>query len=512
MAANVVASSQPLATQAGVEAFRRGGNAVDAALATAITLTVVEPVMNGIGSDAFCILWDGNELHGLNASGRSPMDASIEDYRGMKEMPLYGWDTVTVPGCVSAWVSMSEKFGALPFEDLFESAIRYASDGFLVSPITAERWQDAPETYAEFEDFKSFLVNGNAPLAGELFRHSDQAKTLEEIARTKGESFYRGALASKMVETANAAGNKLSMSDLNQHSADWVGTISQSYGDYQLHEIPPNGQGLAALIALGILDQFDMEQYAVDSIDSFHLQIEAMKLAFADLYRYVSDFDHLEFDVKYFLDEGYLKQRAALIDIQQAGNPDYGVPDQSGTIYLSTADSNGMMVSFIQSNYHGFGSGIVIPDTGICLQNRGAGFNLIPGHPNQFAGGKRPFHTIIPGFLMEGDQPRMSFGVMGGPMQAQGHVQMVLRICTYGQNPQTASDAPRWQVVENNGVAIESGLPVALYEGLKQRGHVIHEQTLNPEFSMGGAQLILKTDHGYIAGSDHRKDGQAAGF
>lgn len=517
MARNIVATSQPLAVQAGIAALRDGGNAVDAALAAAITLTVVEPTDNGIGADAFCILWDGTKLHGLNASGRSPAAVAASDFDGRSEIPLRGWDAVTVPGCVSAWVALSKRFGKLPFARLFDAAIGYARHGFMVSPITAEKWRDAPEIFADFPDFAPFLPDGRAPHAGQLFRFPGQAETLESIADSHGESFYRGALADKIVTAADAAGAKLSRADLAGHRCDWVGTVSKRYdsqncGAVELHEIPPNGQGLAALIMLGIIERHDIRRYEIDSANFFHLQIEAMKLAFADAHRYIADDAHLEFPAQRLLDPDYLAKRAALVDMTRAGHPEYGLPDPGGTVYLTAADENGMMVSYIQSNFWGFGSGIVIPGTGISLHNRGAGFNLTPGHPNCIAGGKRPFHTLIPGFLLRGGQPLMSFGVMGGPMQPQGHAQMVIRICDYGQNPQSASDAPRWQVMADNHIALEAGVAPAVKEELQRRGHRLISGAPDQMFSMGGAQLIYATADGYIAGSDHRKDGMAAGF
>lgn len=517
LAKNIVAASQPLAVQAGIAALQDGGNAVDAALATAITLTVVEPTGNGIGSDAFCILSDGGRLHGLNASGRSPATVSASDFDGLDKMPLRGWDSVTVPGCVSAWAALSERFGKLPFARLFDAAIGYARHGFAVSPVTAEGWSEAPETFKAFPDFAPFLPGGRAPAPGQLFRFPQQADTLESIADSKGESFYRGALADKIAAAAADAGAKLSRADLAGHRCDWVGTLSHRYGsqhhgEVEAHEIPPNGQGLAALIMLGIVEHHGIRRYEADSADFFHLQIEAMKLAFADAHRYIADHQHLEFPAPRLLDPDYLKQRSALIDMNKAGNPGYGLPANGGTVYLASADQNGMMVSYIQSNFWGFGSGIVIPGTGISLQNRAADFSLTPGHPNRIAGGKRPFHTIIPGFLTRGGRPLMSFGVMGGPMQPQGHAQMVIRVCDYGQNPQSASDAPRWQVMENNRIALESGVDERVKAELLRRGHRLHDGEADGMFSMGGAQLIYATADGYIAASDHRKDGMAAGF
>lgn len=512
MAKNMVAGSQILAVQAGLSMLHQGGNAVDAALATAIALTVVEPTMNGIGGDGFCIVWDGEKLHGLNASGRCPDAVKPDDFAGLDEMPFRGWGSVTVPGQVSGWVALSDRFGKLPFEKLFERAIDYANSGFQVTPITGRLWAKAPAEFADFEDFAPFLPDNRAPLTGEIFRFPDQAKTLERIATTKGEAFYRGDLAEKIVNTAKRDNAKLSMTDLDNHRADWVDLISQQYHDYELHEIPPNGQGLAALIMLGILQHHDISQYEIDSADSVHCQIEAMKLAFADAYRYIADPSYMEIDVKALLDDEYFKNRAQLINMKKAIDHQYGLPNQSGTVYLTAADQSGMMVSYIQSNYYGFGSGIVIPETGISLQNRGYGFVLDAEHPNQVGGGKRPFHTIIPGFLTKNEKPVMSFGVMGGHMQPQGHAQMVIRICDFGQNPQAASDAPRWQIFGNNQILLEDGFSHDVCDELKKRGHKINPNDENTMFSMGGAQLILKSGDGYIGGSDHRKDGMAAGF
>ncbi|MCA9838289.1 MAG: gamma-glutamyltransferase family protein [Trueperaceae bacterium] len=513
MAKNIVSTSQPLAAQAGLRMLLKGGNAVDAALAAAITLTVVEPTSNGIGSDAFAILWDGKQLRGLNASGRSPAALTPERFKGKKSVPLRGWDAVTVPGCVSAWVELSQKFGKLDFETLFEPAIGYARDGYLVSPITARAWSFAPQTFAEFDAFKAgFLPGGHAPKAGEVFKFPDQAKTLELIASSKGEAYYRGSLAEAIAADAKKHGGLMTEEDLANHKADWVGTISKAYGDIELHEIPPNGQGLAALLMLGILKHHDIEQYELDSANSLHVQLEAMKLALADIYRYVSDPATMDISVDELLSDDYLAERAKLIDMTKAQDPKHGVPERGGTVYLTAADENGMMVSFIQSNYYGFGSGIVVPGTGISMQNRGAGFVLDEGHPNEVGPAKRPFHTIIPAFVTQKGQPLMSYGVMGGPMQAQGHAQMVIRMFNYDQNPQTASDAPRWRIMEGFEVAIESGFKDEVLNDLTSRGHVLHKAELGTDFSFGGAQLIYKAEGGYIAGSDHRKDGHAVGY
>ena len=511
MGNNVVATSQPLSSQAGLLMLHNGGNAVDAVLASAIALTILEPTGNGIGSDCFALVWDGSKLHGINGSGRAPAAWNRERFAHLDEMPKHGWDSVTIPGAVSAWSELSRQFGRLPFAKLFEPAIRYASSGFPVSPITAARWGEAAEKFCNFEGFRNtFLTEGRAPVPGEIFTLPDGAETLAEIAETKGESFYRGDLARTISRASADQGGVMTFDDLASHRAEWVAPLSQRYRGYELYEIPPNGQGIAALIAMGILDCFDIAKYPVDTADSIHLQAEAMKLAFSDVFAHIADLESMKIDPRSLLDPVYLQQRAESIDLKKARFPECGIPRERGTVCLSAADAGGMMVSFIQSNFHGFGSGVIVPGTGISLNNRGFGFSLDGGHPNCVAGGKKPFHTIIPGFVMKNSQPVMSFGVMGAHMQAQGHVQMMTRIFDYDQNPQSASDAPRWQVMPDLRLALESGFGQEVEEELRSRGH---ELLLGePEHIFGGAQLIMKSGDGYISGSDHRKDGQAVCF
>ncbi len=512
LAANVVATSQPLAAQAGLRMLLKGGNAVDAALATAITLTVVEPTMNGIGSDAFALIWDGTELHGLNASGRAPQAWSPPRFAGREAMPFVGWDSVTVPGAVSGWVAMSERFGKLPFDALFEPAIEYAERGFPVSPTIARQWQLQAPLLLDRPGFAdAFLPNGRPPNAGELFRHPEQAKTLRMIAETRGEAFYRGILARAIAGASRAQGGAMTEEDLASHRADWVAPISQHYLGLDVHEIPPNGQGIAALMALGILSHLDHARTEVDSADSMHLQVEAMKLAFADVYRYVADPLAMKISAGNLLDPDYLRTRAALIDRKRAQDFGPGVPKSSGTVYLTAADASGTMVSYIQSNYAGFGSGVVIPGTGISLQNRGACFTLEAGHPNQVAPGKRPFHTIIPAFATKAGKALMSFGVMGGDMQAQGHMQMVVRLVDHQQNAQAASDAARWKITKENELAVEHAVSAVTVAELARRGHQVR-QTERWSMEFGSAQLIYRMDSGYLAASESRRDGQAVGF
>ena len=512
LARSAVATSQPLAAQAGLRMMLRGGNAVDAALAAAITLTVVEPVSNGIGSDAFALVWDGGQLHGLNASGRAPRGWSPEYFACREAMPLTGWNTVTVPGAVSAWVTLSQRFGKLAFADLFEPAIEYASRGFAVSPTVAGQWQRQVDGLREAPGFAAaFMPRGRASMAGERFAFPDQGRTLHLIAESGGEAFYRGELAEKMVAHSEAYGGTMALADLADHRVDWVDPIDKDYRGHRIHEIPPNGQGIAALMALGMLEHFDISALAVDSPDSLHVQIEAMKLAFADVYRHVADPKHMPVDSADLLAPEYLAERARLIDPRRAQEFGHGSPPRGGTVYLTAADASGMMVSLIQSNYMGFGSGVVVPGTGISLQNRGACFSLAQGHPNQVAGGKRPFHTIIPAFVTRNGKPLMSFGVMGGDMQPQGHTQIMIRLADYGQNPQAACDAPRWKVMRDFSVAFEAAVPQATKAELARRGHRIADIG-SSYMDFGAGQFIYCLDDGYLAASDPRRDGQAVGF
>ncbi|NHJ22348.1 MAG: gamma-glutamyltransferase family protein [Candidatus Lokiarchaeota archaeon] len=512
LAKNIVSTSHPLACQAGLSMIRKGGNAVDAAIATAITLAVVEPVNNGIGSDAFAIVFDGKKLTGLNASGKSPAAWTPDHFAKYTTMPLLGWDSVTIPGAVSAWVALSKKYGQLKFKELFEPAIYYAENGFLVSPITATLWKQLAVMYKKdkFPAFhETFLPTGGAPKPGELFKNLNQAATLTEIANTDGESFYAGELAKKIVNHAKDTGGLISREDLENHQVMWENLLTMEYNGVTLHELPPNGQGVTALVMLGILKNFDLDQFECDSPQSMHLQIEAMKLAFSDAYRYISDKTFLEFDPSLILSPDYLADRANLIDQQKAQRFNFGNPPTGDTVYLTTADAEGMMVSYIQSNYLGFGSGIVIPGTGISLQDRGNGFNLIEGHPNQVGPEKRPYHTIIPAFVTKNGEPLMSFGVMGGAMQPQGHAQMMVRIFEYNQNPQAALDAPRWRVMEGLQVNLEPSFNKEAQDQLKRMGHQVYR---GHYFEFGGGQIIYRLKDGYLAASDPRKDGQAVGY
>ncbi len=505
-----VATSQHLATLAGMEMFWAGGNAVDAALASAIALTVVEPTSNGIGSDAFALVWDG-KLHGLNASGKSPQNLTLESFTGMEQVPSLGWLPVTVPGVVSAWMSLSQRWGKLPFEQLFEPAIRYAEAGFPVSPVTAQAWKRAeaiylPLTAPEFEPFKQVFFPGNrAPNTGEVWGSEAHATTLRAIATSGGEAFYRGEIAQAIANFAAATGGFLTTTDFATHTADWVEPISTDYRDLTVWEIPPNTQGIATLMALNILEGFNISQYPRESVESYHLQIEAMKLAFADVHRYVADSRFMEVAIPHLLDKAYATQRQQLIGEQAIPLALPGLP-QGGTVYLTAADSD-LMVSFIQSNYEGFGSGILIPGTGIALQNRGVGFTLEAGHPNQLAPAKRSLHTIIPGFLTQGTEPLGAFGVMGGAMQPQGHLQVVVNMADYGMNPQTALDAPRWRFLIGKSVLLEATVPDSIARALAVRSHDIQISEQKGHFGKG--QIILHREGVLVAASESRADGLA---
>jgi len=513
-ARNAVATSQPLAVQAGVAMLQAGGNAVDAALATAIALTVVEPCSNGIGSDLFAIVADRGELAGLNASGRAPAAVSPARYAGLPEMPRRGWESVTIPGAVAGWAALSQRYGALPFADLFVPAIRYARDGFAVSPVVAAKWAAAVDLIPPGLGFaEHFLPRGRAPRAGETFSCAPMAASLERIAATHGNAFYRGELAAAILRHAHEHGAAHTLEDFAAHTVDWVAPLALDYGGATVHELPPNGQGVAALMALGILRSFDLEALPPDSVASQHLQIEAMKLAFADTYRYVGDPAAMTLPSAALLDPDYLALRARRIDPGRAQDFGPGSPPKGGTVYLCAADANGMMVSLIQSNYLGFGSGVVVPGTGISLQNRGACFSLTPGHPNEIGGGKRPFHTIIPGFLTRDGAPFAAFGVMGGPIQPPGHVQTLTRLLTYGMNPQAALDAPRWKLEGGLAVDLEPSAGDELRRGLAALGHEI-AAVADPYMDFGAGQFIVRNEAegGYVAASDPRRDGQAAGF
>lgn len=513
----MVATSQPLAAQAGLDILKKGGNAIDAAIATAACLTVVEPTSNGIGGDAFAIVWAKGGLYGLNASGPAPQGISIEAVKaaGHEQMPAYGWYPVTVPGAPSAWVALSERFGKLPLTEVLKPAIDYAENGFPISPTLGYYWDLAFNKYtrllsgAEFEPwFQTFAPEGRAPKVGEVWKSPAHARTLRSIAESKGESFYRGELAEKIDATSREHGGFLRKEDLAAYAPSWVEPIHVTYKGYDVWEIPPNGQGLVALLALNLLKGFEFP--AKDTVDTYHKQMEAIKLAFADGLKYITQRDKMSVTVEELLSEAYAKERRALIG-EEALLPEPGEPARSGTVYLAAADGEGNMVSYIQSNYMGFGSGIVIPDTGIAMQNRGHNFSLDPAHENRLEPGKKTYHTIIPGFLTKDGQPVGPFGVMGGFMQPQGHVQVVMNLVDFQLNPQAALDAPRWQWIEGKTVEVEPHFPEHLALSLARKGHEIKRTLGSGGFGRG--QIIVRNEHGVLTGgTDFRTDGCVAAW
>ena len=515
---NVVATSHPAAAQAGMRMLWHGGNAVDAAIATAAAMTIVEPVSNGLGSDAFCILWDGQQVLGLNASGRAPQAWTPEYFRGKygadaKSPPQRGWDAVTVPGAVAGWVALSERFGKLPFADLLQPAIEIAERGYAVPTVVQQKWAAAARLLASLPGYaEAFMPRGRAPEVGELFRFEAAARALRLIAQSKGSALYGGEIAEAAQRHAREHGAVMTAADFSAYRPEWVTPLAQDYRGHTLHEIPPNGQGIAAQIALGILQNFDLASLPADSAESQHLQIEAMKLAFADVYRHVAEPSSMELTPAQMLDTAYLADRARLIDPTRAQDFRAGNPVKGGTIYLTAADERGMMVSFIQSNYMGFGSGVVVPGYGLSLQNRGHAFSLAATSPNVVAPGKRPFHTIIPAFLTKDGQPVMSFGVMGANMQPQGHLQTLVRMLDHRQHPQAACDAPRWRYNAGLELNVESAMNPATVQGLVERGHRL-EVIEDSYQDFGAGQFIWRlgdpATEGYVAASDPRRDGQA---
>jgi len=500
----MVATSQPLAAQAGLQVLQAGGNAIDAAIATAAALTVVEPTANGIGGDAFALVWTGGQLHGLNASGPAPAAISLAalSATGLKAMPKYGPLPVTVPGAPSAWRALSERFGRLPLSRTLAAAIELAADGFPLSPMVALGWEQAHKLFSEefkaahFQAwFDTFAGGGRAPRPGEIWRSPGHARTLQMIGEDGAEGFYRGPLAEKIAACVRSAGGYLDVADLAAYRPEWVTPIRVDYRGYDVWEIPPNGHGLVALMALNILKGFEFSER--DCLLTHHRQIEAVKLAFADGLAHIAEPGHMRVAVSDLLSDAYADERRALIG-ERASLPMPGQPPKGGTVYLSTADAEGNMVSFIQSNYMGFGSGLVVPGTGIALHNRGNNFSLDPDHPNCLAPGKRPYHTIIPGFLSRDGQAVGPFGVMGGFIQPQGHVQVVMNSVDFGLNPQAALDAPRWQWEEGNRVQVEHGTAPHLFHGLAGLGHEVSWS--GSRLAFGRGQIIWRGGDGVLAG------------
>lgn len=516
----MVCTSQPLASQAGLTILQQGGNAIDAAIATAICQTIVEPTNNGLGSDCFALVWTGGKLHGLNGSGYAPQRLTPEAVAASgatEKMPLRGWEAVTVPGAPSAWAELHKRFGRLPFAKLFEPAIYYAEQGYPVSPIVARFWQEGIDALTPYKNnpaiapwFATFDVHGNgvAPQTGELVTLPDHAKTLRILADSYCESYYRGELAQRLVEFSDKTGGYLSLEDLADYRAEWVEPVHINYHGYDVWEMPPNGHGITALMALNILK--DMEIGAKDTGDTFHKQIEAMKLAFADGMHYIADPRYMQTRVEELLSDAYAAQRRALIG-ETALEPTHGKPFCGGTVYLCTADGEGNMVSFIQSNYKDFGSGIVLPGYGINLNDRGAGFSLNPELDDYLAPRKKPYHTIIPGFLTHEGEAVGPFGVMGAYMQPQGHVQVIMNTVDWLLNPQSALDAPRWQWIAGKEIWLESSVAPEIVEDLRRRGHEV--RVLEDDTTFGRGEIIWRDSNGVLAGAtEPRADGVVAAW
>jgi gamma-glutamyltranspeptidase/glutathione hydrolase len=518
----MVCTSQALASAAGAQMLRRGSNAVDAAVCAAAVLGVVEPFSTGIGGDCFMLIWNAAEsqLYGLNGSGRAPAALSVEllRARGLSAMPAHGMLPVTVPGAVDAWCEALRRFGSQSLAAVLQPAIEYARDGFAVSEIIAHQW-DLITRFGVLQHpdaLRAFTIDGRAPRLGEMFRTPALAATLQRIATGGADAFYRGEIAQHIVDFSAANGGVHALEDFAEHRSTWVTPIATDYRGYRLYEIPPNGQGLTALIALNILENFDVAAHPLGSPECLHLRIEAIKLAFADRNRYIADPEHADVPTTALLSKDYAYDRAALINSQRAlKQPAHGRVTGTDTVYLTAADGAGNVVSLINSLYFPFGSGMVAGDTGVTLQNRGYGFVVDPAHPNCVAPRKRPFHTIIPAMLFRDGRPVVSFGVMGGDIQAQGHVQVVSNLVDYDLNIQEALDYPRFHYLEDDRVAFEPEHDDEVRQRLAQLGHhVLGEEAVLARGGFGGGQgIMIDPATGCLwGGSDRRKDGSAIGF
>ncbi len=538
----MVATSQPLAAQAGLRILQQGGNAVDAAVATAACLSVVEPTGNGLGGDAFAIVWMQEELFGLNSSGRSPrlLTHDVVKKNGHESVPFDGLIPITVPGIPAAWAALNTRFGKLSLTECLSPAIEYAEKGFVVAPITAELWQKAHDHYAKAASkhpslrhfFQAFTYEGKCPQAGSLWRMPHQAQTLKAIAQSQAKAFYSGALAEQIDAFMQKEGGYLRGEDLADFTPQWVKPISVEYGQHKVWELPPNGHGIVSLMALQILNNFDMSH--ADNPETLHKLIEAVKLAFVDGLAHIADPAHMRVSVEDLLHKDFASMRASLIG-KTALDPAPVSPPKGGTVYLATADGQGNMVSYIQSNYTGFGSGVVVPNTGIALQNRGACFSMDAAHPNAVGSKKLPYHTIIPGFITKSDSTNASstscgtsapfgsfepfgpFGMMGGFIQPQGHVMLAHRMLDQHLNPQAALDAPRFRWVQGRTVEVEASFPPSLAEALQRKGHDIRYGTVSDR-DFGRGQCIWQkratkdSPPLFMGGTEPRTDGQVAAY
>ena len=521
----MAATSHPLATQAAIDILKDGGNAIDAAIAANALLGLVEPTGCGVGGDLFAIIWDAKtkQLYGLNASGPSPKNSSIEfmKSKGITQIPRYGPHPVTVPGAVAGWSAMHKRFGNKEFHTLFESAIDYAVNGFPVTELIAYYLEGSAENFQNFPNFKSvWMPNGTIPKKGDIFRNPHLANTYQSIANSYGESFYKGEIAEEIVKSLKSQGGAMQMSDLINYAPEWVEPVSTNYRGYDVWELPPNGQGIAALQILNILENFDISSMTLDSTEYIHLFTEAKKLAYEDRAKFYADPKFADIPLERLISKKYARERSKLINFEQAADSfEAGNLENGDTIYLTVADKDGNMVSLIQSNYWGMGSGMVPNNVGFMLHDRGMMFSLDPEHNNSLIGGKRPFHTIIPAFVTHDGDPFISFGVMGGAMQPQGHAQIIINLVDFGMNLQEAGDAPRirhsgssqptGEVMTKGGyLSLESGFSQKTRVGLETLGHKIQDEI----GGYGGYQAIMKKNDVYFGASESRKDGHASGY
>ena len=520
----MAATSHPLATQTAIDVLKSGGNAIDAAIAANAVLGLVEPTGCGIGGDLFAIVWDEktNQLYGLNSSGPASEKMSIDyvNQQGFKKIPAYGALPVTVPGAVAGWSALHDKFGKLPFENLFDNAIDYANDGFPVTELIAYYLDRSSSVFQDYENFSSvWMPSGSTPKKGEIFKNPLLAKTYQAIAKTNGKSFYEGSTADEIISILNENGNPMSLNDLRNFSPEWVDPVSTNYRGYDVWELPPNGQGIAALQILNILENYDLRNMGFDSAEYIHLFVEAKKLAFEDRAKYYADSNFSSIPTTRLISKEYALERNKLINMSTAAKRfDAGLED-GDTIYLTVADKYGNMISLIQSNYRGMGSGIVPDNSGFMLQDRGEMFNMDPSHKNSLIGGKRPFHTIIPAFITKDNVPFISFGLMGGAMQPQGHAQIVVNLIDFDMNLQEAGDAPRIRhmgsseptgevMIDGGYLTLESGFSTDVKQQLSKLGHTIKDE----KGGYGGYQAIMLIDDVYYGASESRKDGQASGY
>ena len=521
----MAATSHPLATQTAISILKNGGNAIDAAIAANAVLGLVEPTGCGIGGDLFAIIWSSDEkkLFGLNSSGPAPKNISINKLKqkGLEKIPPYGPLPVTVPGAVAGWVSIHKKFGLLEFDELFKDAINYAENGFPVSELVSYYLERSSKIFATYPNFKDvWMPNGKTPKKGEIFINKNLAQNYKEIANTYGKSFYSGKIAENIVNTVNAQGGFFSLSDLNSFKPEWINPVSTNYRGYDVWELPPNGQGIAALQILNILERFDIESMGFGTSDYIHLFTEAKKVVYEDRAKYYADTNFSDIPVEKLISKEYAKERSKLINLKKSSksfNP--GNLENGDTIYLTVADRFGNMVSLIQSNYRGMGSGVVPDNTGFMLQDRGEMFTLDPSHMNSLMPGKRPFHTIIPAFVTKNDKPFISFGLMGGAMQPQGHAQIIVNLVDFKMNLQEAGDAPRIRhvgssqptgekMLDGGYLSLEKSFDKNEISKLKKMGHKFQYDL----GGFGGYQAIMIKDGVYYGASESRKDGHASGY